>query len=77
MAGYFPLCFSSEKQWLSWKSIARFIKPHPAHTYCEDCTAQFKLEMIKQDKCSHQKVRFSCDDDGLICGKRPITKGKK
>jgi hypothetical protein len=65
MADY-PKCFGNRKQFTEWVKFARFSHPHPNHSYCEDCTQEFKTEMLKQGRCEFPEVKFKkCRDGGF------------
>jgi hypothetical protein len=53
-----PACFRDRKQFVEWVKFARMAKPHPNHSYCEDCTPQYKELMLKQDRCAFPGVTF-------------------
>jgi hypothetical protein len=62
----YPSCFADRKQFADWVKFARFSKPHPNHSYCEDCTAEYKDKMVKQNRCGFPEVKFKkCRDGGF------------
>lgn len=67
-----PRCFD-HAQWSSWKKACSRgrVFPNQKDTYCEDCTPDYKREMMKADKCDWPDVKFIVDADGFTYGYRP------
>jgi len=66
-----PLCFDTMKDFKSWVAAARASHPHPAHSYCEDCTQEYKDRMIIANRCGHPQTIFR-RFHGEVVGRRPV-----
>jgi len=75
MAEY-PRCFGDRKQYSDWVKFARHSHPHPNHGYCEDCTLEYKTEMLKQNRCEFPEVKFKKSRDGGLEGFRSAAEIK-
>jgi hypothetical protein len=75
MADY-PKCFGSRKQYSEWVKFARLSHPHPNHSFCEDCTQEYKTEMVKQNRCEFPEVVFKKTRDGGFEGFRSAAEIK-
>ena len=71
-----PLCFDTMKDFKRWVTAARSSHPHPAHSYCEDCTAEYRDRMIIEGRCGHPQTKFK-RVYGELVGRRPLTEVKK
>ena len=71
-----PACFNTMKDFKSWVEAARSSHPHPAHSYCEDCTAEYRDKMIIAGRCGHPQTKFK-KVYGELVGRRPVTEIKK
>ena len=71
-ANKIPTCFD-HAQWESWKEACSRgrVFPNQKDTYCEDCTPDYKREMLKAGKCDWPDVKFIVDEDGFTYGYRP------
>lgn len=76
-----PACFNSERKYAVWLEAAEVTKWEEetiaSHGHCLDCTPAYQAEMIRARKCEHPGVTFVKDQDGFICGRRPITIEKR
>jgi hypothetical protein len=72
-----PPCFSGE-QWRTWRhggsGGSYGALPSPRDGYCEDCTPEYKTEMMLQEKCIWPCVTFALDKDGMLAGTRESMK---
>lgn len=51
-----PTCFTLA-QWSEWLAAAKAnVWAHPKHPllYCEDCTAEYRQQMIGENRCGRQ-----------------------
>jgi len=71
-----PKCFGDRKQYTDWVKFARHAHPHPNHGYCEDCTLEYKTEMLKQNRCEFPEVKFKKSRDGGLEGFRSAAEIK-
>lgn len=53
MNDYYPLCFSSAKQYEEWKTLAIRSAFKGSAGYCTDCTPEYQDAMIEQRRCKH------------------------
>jgi hypothetical protein len=70
-----PECFNSQKQWDNWRSYWRSCgKNEKTETpnYCEDCLPEYQYQMIREFRCAYPGTTFDIDDDGFVCGVRPV-----
>lgn len=74
-----PPCFDSKEQWQQWH-IADEVATHGRTQYCADCTPQYQIRMIDENRCVHPQVKFykinggltgcthpPADHDGVLC----------
>ena len=54
----YPECFSSKKQFLEWKRLARASNLKSRASVCIDCTPEYKTRMMQEDRCSEPEVHF-------------------
>jgi len=54
----YPECFSSKKQFLEWKRLARASNLISRASVCVDCTPEYKTRMMQEDRCSEPEVYF-------------------
>lgn len=66
--GEYPMCFTAQ-QWEEWKEAAR--TDCPAHGPCNDCTPEFKNEMMEKNRCENPQVVFLKNADGSLSGHLP------
>ena len=69
-ANQIPTCFD-HAQWAWWKKACSRASINKKDAYCEDCTPDYKREMLKAGKCDWQDVKFIVDEDGFTYGYRP------
>jgi len=74
--GSHPLCFSDDNQYDSWKK-ASIGTVGLTSGICSDCTPEYQSEMLKANRCSHPRIEFGLDEDGLVTGYFPNTKRLK
>jgi hypothetical protein len=70
-----PPCFNSQKQWDNWRSYWRSCgKNEKTETpnYCEDCLPEYQYQMIREFRCNYPGTTFEIDEDGFVCGVRPV-----
>ena len=72
MAQPFPRCFDSYRKYKLWADAARRSTPGKS-SYCTDCTVEYQQRMVASQRCSHPRVIFHFDDEGLIEGIRPAS----
>lgn len=65
-----PVCFSSAKQYRTWRSTAARI-PAGDSQYCTDCTPQFQRQRIREFRCGYPGTTFHLGADGFVDGVRP------
>lgn len=66
----FPLCFTSQGQYLEWKKSAR--RESPGRTeYCADCTPDYQAQMIRERRCAYPGTTFHMTEEGFFDGVRP------
>lgn len=66
-----PPCFKSEEQYARWKEAARATNLNAKCAWCRDCTPEYQLEMIREDKCIRPDVSFVIGEDGMLEGVIP------
>ena len=66
-----PLCFDTMKHFKIWVEAARASHPHPAHSYCEDCTEEYRDRMVIANRCGHPQTIFR-RFHGEMVGRRPV-----
>lgn len=71
-----PLCFDSQHQWDLWREQAKASKLKNRSSYCTDCTADYKLKMIAQQRCRYPETSFRLDVHGFIEGRRSYDTGE-
>ena len=71
--GTHPLCFASDSQYDLWKR-ASIGTVGLVSGICSDCTPEYKSEMLKANRCSHPRIQFGFDEDGLVTGYFPSTR---
>lgn len=71
----YPLCFTSQAQFDSWKAIARSKvgRCNGRNEYCSDCTPEYQRRMILEFRCAWPTTRFGVDADGFCTGYRPAA----
>jgi hypothetical protein len=57
-AGYHPPCFESASQFSHWCMLLSLSGSHIRVGFCIDCTPEYKLEMMRQDRCMHPETQF-------------------
>lgn len=85
----YPECFSSKKQFLEWKRLARASNLKSRASVCIDCTPGYKTRMMQEDRCSEPEVHFHYVNAELVgdfpqdrlrsmgSGQNPWGSGKK
>lgn len=56
--GIYPPCFESAYHYQHWRYLLRGSNDHPGSGYCLDCTPEYKVEMMAQNKCAHPETVF-------------------
>jgi len=62
-----PACFPSQADWDEYRKFARMEPPLQA-SYCQDCTARYQQEMLRQGRCAHPEVWFDEHGEGVRGG---------
>jgi len=56
---WYPPCFNSLEQYNEYMHIMiQTGRPTDANNYCMDCTREYKVDMLKDKKCSHPETIF-------------------
>lgn len=66
-----PRCFNNYKEFKLWITAARGAHPAPAHSYCEDCTPEYRDKMIEENRCAYPQTTFKILQ-GEFVGRRSI-----
>lgn len=71
---WYPPCFESREKYNEYMwTVARVGQPMDCNNYCLDCTHEYKLEMLKENRCEHKETIFV---DWRILYKAPETEGQ-
>ena len=65
-----PLCFDSKRDWLEYQALASITRGSAIHGFCEDCTPEYKAQMIEEGRCAFPRTTFALDREGALCGFR-------
>ena len=56
--GSIPKCFDSLLQFRAWVEQARVCSPLPPFSVCTDCTPEYKLKMMHENRCENPHIDF-------------------
>lgn len=56
--GKFPPCFESYAQYTDWRMFMRASLESMRVGICHDCTPEYKMEMMCQNRCQHPETVF-------------------
>lgn len=56
--GYHPPCFDSAEQFAQWRMLLARSGGGMRVGFCLDCTPEYKMEMMCQDRCTHPETQF-------------------
>lgn len=56
--GYYPPCFKSATQYEQWRYLMRVSQESSRAGFCIDCTPEYKVHMLAQNKCIHPETVF-------------------
>ncbi len=63
-----PACFNSQKEWEAYHTLS-VISGQNGHTFCTDCTPEYRERMVAEGRCRFPGTRFSKVND-VIVGQR-------
>jgi len=71
---WYPPCFESKEQHNDYMHMIRRVgQPMDSNNYCLDCTHEYKIQMMKENRCEHHETIFV---QWRTTYKTPNTEGK-
>jgi putative SOS response-associated peptidase YedK len=67
-----PPCFDTLKQYQGWQRAAWETGLNARFGFCEDCTPNYKAEMLNRRRCIRPDSGFREDEDGFPAGYVPL-----
>lgn len=56
--GPYPPCFNSSDEYYQWVYLLRLSGENMRVGFCFDCTPTYKMEMMRNDRCTHPETQF-------------------
>ena len=56
--GPHPQCFNSASEYHQWLFFLQLSNETLRVGFCIDCTPEYKMEMLRQDRCEHPETQF-------------------
>lgn len=58
LSGPYPSCFNSADEYYQWRFLLQLSRENIRVGFCIDCTPEYKMEMMRQDRCEHLETQF-------------------
>lgn len=56
--GWHPPCFNNSDEWNQWRLLLRASWENMRVGYCIDCTPEYKMQMMCENRCLHPETQF-------------------
>lgn len=56
--GPHPQCFNSADEYHQWLFLLQLSRENIRVGFCIDCTPEYKMQMMREDRCEHPETQF-------------------